>query len=85
MDRVFSARVSEKVVRRIGALARRLRTSKKAVLERAVLELAERLEREEEMDVLDHSHGVWKRREKPARTVARAREAFRASMKRHDH
>jgi len=82
MDGVFSARVSEAVVRRIGALARRLRVSKKAIIERAILELAERVEGEEEMDVLDHTHGVWKRKERPAETVAGARRAFRDSMTR---
>ena len=82
MDGVFSARVSDAVVRRIGALARRLKVSKKTIIERAILELAERVENEEEMDVLDHTHGVWKREEGPEETVAGARKAFRDSMTR---
>lgn len=82
MDGVFSARVSEAVVRRIGDLARRLRVSKKAIIERAILELADRVEGEEERDVLDHTHGVWTREEGPEDTVEGARRAFRDSMTR---
>lgn len=82
MDGVFSARVNEAVVRRIGDLARRLNVSKKAIIERAILELAERVESEEEMDVLDHTHGAWKREEGAGETVAEARKAFRDSMTR---
>jgi hypothetical protein len=83
MDTILSARVDDAVAKRLTLLARRLKTSKKAVLERAISELAERLELEEEFDVLDHTHGVWKRSGTPDETVADAKGAFRKSMKRY--
>jgi predicted transcriptional regulator len=83
MDTILSARVDDAVARQLTMLARRLSTSKKAVLERAISELAERLELEEQTDLLDHTHGTWKRAESPEGTVAKAREAFARSMTRH--
>jgi hypothetical protein len=83
MDKILSARVDEAVLRRIGMLAQRLGTSKKAVIEAAIREYAERIEPEHGIDVLAETHGAWKRGEPPARTAQRARQAFRDSMRRH--
>lgn len=83
MDKIMSARVNEAVIKRIGLLARRLGTSKKAVIERAIEELSHRVEEELEQDVLDHTHGVWKRDETVEETVERAKEVFRDSIERH--
>lgn len=83
MDTILSARVDDAVARQLTMLARRLGTSKKAILERAIGELADKLELEEQTDLLDHTHGVWKRTEQPDETVAKARTAFARSMTRH--
>jgi predicted transcriptional regulator len=83
MDSILTARVDDAVLRRLTLLARRLGTSKKAVLERAIGELADRLELEEKIDLLDHTHGVWKRDEEPKETVSTGKQAFSRSMKRH--
>ena len=82
MDKIFSARVDEAVIRRIGGLARQLKTTKKAVVERAVRMLAEVVEEENGLDVLEQTLGAWQRKESPAKTVERARKAFRRSMTR---
>ena len=81
MDKVFSARVDESVLRRLGALSQKLGVTKKAVIEKAIEMYAEKVEHD--FDPLDQTHGAWKRDEDPAETVARAREAFRVSMHRH--
>lgn len=80
MDKVLSARVDESVLRRLGALSRRLGVTKKAVIERAIEMYAEQVE--QGLDPLDATLGAWQRDEKPAETVDRAREAFRRPMQR---
>lgn len=83
MDQVFSARISQEIARRIGELARRLGTSKKAIIERAIEELSRQIDDEQAFDVFAHTHGVWRREETAEETVAKGRDAFSESMKRH--
>ena len=84
MDKIFSARLSESVVLRIGHLARRLNTTKKNVLESAVELYAAKIESEKETDVLAQTFGSWKRDETALETAGKARKAFRESMTRHN-
>lgn len=83
MERIFSARIDDRIVRRIGDLAQKLHTSKKAVLEQAVEMLGRQVDSELKDDVFDRTNGVWDRNESAAQTVSRIREAFRKSMERH--
>jgi len=71
------------VCRRVDQLARTLHTSKKAVIERAVLLLDSTVERGPAGDVFGSTCGAWKRRETAAQTVSAARTAFTRAMKRH--
>jgi predicted transcriptional regulator len=82
MDKIFSTRVDESVIHRIGSLARRLRTSKKRVIEDAVETYAARIEREQKSDVFEETSGAWRRKETARRTVEEARAAFRQAMER---
>ena len=83
MDRILSARVDEAVLKRIGVLAKRLNTTRKAIIEQAILAYAEKIQEEQKFDILEQTHGAWQRDESSAETVARARKAFRESMERH--
>ena len=83
MDRVFSARVDESIIYRIDSLARRLRMTKKAIIENAILLYAERVESENDIDVLEQTLGAWRRDESPPETIEKARDAFNASMGRY--
>ncbi len=83
MDKVLSARIDEAVVRRIGDLARRLRTSKKDILERAVNLFAESVNKSHATDIFEQTSGAWQRSEGPEKTVTRVRRAFRESLVRH--
>lgn len=83
MDKIFSARVDESVIRRIGGLARQLKTTKKAVIEGAIRLYAEKVEKENNLDVLELTLGAWNRKESPDKTVRKARKAFRNSMNRY--
>ncbi len=80
MDKVISARIDETAADRIGALARRLRTSKKAVLEQAIAMLAAHVDQAGETDVFAQTSGAWSRKDSPARLVEQSRKAFRDSM-----
>jgi predicted transcriptional regulator len=83
MDKIFSTRIDEAVSKRVTDLSRRLGISKKALIERAVRELAERIEDEEETDVFTETCGAWRREETAAETVRAARQRFGESMERH--
>ena len=83
MDRIFSARIDDAVYRKIHDLSMKMRTSKKAIIEKAVSLLGQRFEEDRELDVFHETCGIWKRKESPAETVSRIKNRFRDSMKRH--
>ena len=82
MDKILSARVDESIVRQLGRLAQKLHTTKKAVIEAAILSYEEKAETEKGIDIWEETLGAWKRREPPGETVKQVRQAFRESMKR---
>jgi len=83
MDKILSARVDESIVRRIGRLAQKLHTTRKAVIESAILAYEENSETDKKTDFWEETLGAWKRRESPGETVKQARQTFRESMKRY--
>ena len=83
MDKVLSARVDESVLSCIEILAQRLHATKKQIIEGAIKMYAKKIEESENLDILDHTFGSWKRKEPVKRTVTKARDAFRNSMMRH--
>lgn len=76
MDKVFSTRIDERVIALVGNLAWRLHTSKKQIVERAVLAYSETMGLDG-ADVIRDTCGVWQRDEPAAETVGAARAAFR--------
>lgn len=82
MDKILSARVDESVIRLIGILAQRQRTTKKAVIESAISAYAKTAEKGSGIDLLEQGFGAWRRRETAEETVEKARKAFRTSMQR---
>ncbi len=83
MDKILSARVNETVLQKIGMLARQLRTTKKAIIEAAILAYAQKIETAEKTDVFAQTLGSWQRQEKPAQTRDEIRSKFNQGMKRH--
>jgi predicted transcriptional regulator len=83
MDKILSARVDESVVRRLGLLAQRLKTTKKSIIEEAILAFEERSAAKKEVDVWQQTHGAWSRDELPEETVKKSRRPFQKSMERH--
>jgi len=83
MNKVFSTRLDESAIHRIGVLAKTLGTTQKAVIEMAIHTLAEKVEATQASDVWELTCGAWHRDEPPETTVQQAREAFRNSMQRY--
>ena len=84
MDKVISARLDEEAIAQMELVTRRLRITKKQFLEDAIRDHARHLAENDQFDVWSHSFGAWRRgRERPATTVAKAREKCRKSFERH--
>lgn len=83
MDKILSARVDESIVNHIGSLARRLRTSKKKIIETAIEAYATQVDEAQDFDVFEHTCGAWRRKESAQETVDHARKASQRSMQRH--
>ncbi len=83
MDKIFSARIDESILRRIGLMAQKLHTSKKNVIETAVKLYAQKIETETNVDVLQQTCGAWKRKDSAAQLVEKAKKKFQNSMLRH--
>ncbi len=83
MDKIMSTRMNEAVIRHIDMLAKRLGTSKKAILENAVRCYAEKIEAEHGFDVLSHTFGSWQREESAAETVDGVKNTMRKSQERY--
>jgi predicted transcriptional regulator len=83
MDKIFSARVDESVIRKISMMAQELHTTKKAIIEAAIESYVRVMEEEKHIDVLERTFGAWQREETPEETLTRSRNAFYKAMKRH--
>ena len=83
MDKILSARIDEGIIRRVDFLSQKLNTSKKAVIEAAILLYCQKVEEENRIDVLDQTFGSWVREESPEQTVKSVRNKFQKSMERH--
>jgi hypothetical protein len=82
MQKIFSARLEESVLDEMERVTRRLKMTKRRFLEQAIHRQAKELSGEEASDVWSETLGAWARREKPATTIRRAREAFRGNFER---
>lgn len=82
MDKIFSSRIDEAVINKIGVLAQKLNTSKKSIIENAIKEYSQKVEKDHKVDILEQTCGAWQRTESPEETVKNARDVFRKSMER---
>ena len=83
MDKIMSTQMDEAVIRHIGMLAKRLGTSKKAVLENAVRYYAEKIAAEHGFDGLIDTFGGWVREKSAAETVSPIKDTMRKSQERY--
>lgn len=82
MDKIFSSRIDEAVINKIGVLAQKLNTSKKSIIENAIKEYSQKVEKDHKVDILEQTCGAWQRTESPEETVKHVRDVFRKSMER---
>jgi len=83
MDKILSARVDESVLHHLNMLAKRLNTSKKSIIEGAIMSYVDKYEKEKGVDVLAQTAGAWQRDETAAETFSKARSTFTRDMERH--
>jgi len=83
MDKIMSTRVDEAVIRNIGMLAKKLGTSKKAIIENAVQYYVEKIEAESGFDIFTHTFGSWQREETAGETVKKIKGIMRRSQERY--
>ena len=83
MDKIMSTRMDEAIIQHIGMLAKKLGTSKKAVLENAVRHYAEKIEAEQGFDILTDTLGSWRRDESASRTVKSIKDTMRKAQERY--
>lgn len=83
MDKIFSTRIDEDLVRRVDRFAKERSISKKRILEQALREYLDRFDPEHGMRVLDRSFGAWKRKETIGQTWKKGRSAFKKAFQRH--
>lgn len=83
MDKIMSTRIDEAVIQHIGMLARKLGTSKKAVLENAIRYYVEKIEAEQNFDALTATFGSWQRDESATQTVQTIKGTMRKSQERY--
>ncbi len=83
MDKILSARIDEEIIQKISLIASELKTTKKKVIENAVLEYADKIGKEGQIDVLEMTLGAWNRDESVEETINSAKSAFKQAMVRH--
>lgn len=83
MDKIFSTRMDDALIKRIRMLAAARHTSQKAIIEAAIEHYAKETANIADVDIFSRTSGAWQRDESPRQTVTRGREAFRESMSRH--
>ena len=83
MDKILSTRIDGFVIQKLNMMTDVLSTTKKAVVEKAILALMKQVELEKNLDVLDITFGAWQRKESVDETVQHGRKHFQESMVRH--
>lgn len=83
VDKILSTRVDESIIHQLNMMTDVLSTTKKAVLEKAILTLMKQVEHEKDITILDITFGAWQRQKNVDETVRHGREFFQKSMTRH--
>lgn len=82
MDKVFSTRMDDDLIKTVNRIARRRSITKKALVEKALRAYIQESGSESEPDIIERTFGTWKRDESFDETLKRGKRAFEAGMKR---
>lgn len=83
MDKIFSTRLDEDLIRQIDRFVRAKSITKKSLIEKALRAYFEQSGEKMEHEIIDRSFGAWKRDETAGETWSQARKAFNEGLKRH--
>ena len=83
MDKIFSTRLDEDLVRQIDRFVRERSITKKSLIEKALRAYLEEMGEKLDHDIVDRSFGAWRRDETAQETWSRAREALSRGFERH--
>jgi hypothetical protein len=83
MDKIFSARIDEEILRELEIATERLGITKKSFLEQAIRLAAKNLNELPDNKVWEMAFGCWQREGSAAEDVANVKRAFRAAASRH--
>ena len=83
MDKILSARVNEEIIQKISLIASELKTTKKSVIENAIQDVADKIEKEGKTDLLEITLGAWSRDDVPDETIKSIKNNFKQSMVRY--
>ncbi len=82
MNKIFSTRVDDSVLIILDELSKRLKKSKKKIIEEAIEKYAEE-KKDAGFDILKETSGCWVREESVQGTIVNARDSFTETFKRH--
>ena len=80
MDKVFSTRLDENLIRKVNILSVKKSMSKKTLIEQALLKYINDIDDQLDSDIINRSFGAWQRDETPDQTITGAKQAFKDSF-----
>jgi len=83
MDKVFSTRLDESLIKQINIFVKDKSMSKKSLVETALKNYFEQAGLKMEYDIIERSFGIWQRSESVDNTWSQARETFNKGFRRH--
>jgi len=66
MDKIFSTRMDENLIRQINRFAKERSITKKGMIEKALKTYLDQVDSNIESDIIDRSFGAWARNEMPS-------------------
>lgn len=84
MDKIFSTRIDEDVIRQMDAYVKTRSISKKRLVEAALRAYFKQSGAKPAHEILERAFGAWSRTETVQETCARARSTFNKSFHRHE-
>jgi predicted transcriptional regulator len=83
MDKIFSVRLDEDLIRHIDRFAKSKSISKKELIDTALRAYMRKVDVKTEHALVDRTFGAWKREEHAQETWENARQTFNKALSRH--
>jgi hypothetical protein len=83
MDKIFSTRMDEGLIRQVNRFVKKRSITKKGMIEQALKTYLDQVGSNIESDIVDRSFGAWARNETPSTTWSHGRQVFNKGFSRH--